>query len=237
MTKGIYKITNDRTGEVYVGQAKDLKRRENTHFRQLAQGKHHNSGLQEDHDKGDTFSFEVIEELPDATLADLKNKESHYINKFNSFREGYNQTPGGAMDQFQGRYEYGGGRLPVEKYQPTNKYLTKNIIYCPECGTNLELEDIYCSNCGEKIDRIAIDLEESNIEGKTAKNNENNDSSSKRNAILIVIVLCILIISLYLYNQYGISVILFFINIIGNVIVYFVFIGIIFFLCAYIMGS
>ena len=100
----------------------------------MAQGKHHNSGLQEDHNKGDTFSFEVIEELPDATLADLKNKESHYINKFNSFREGYNQTPGGAMDQFQGRYEYGGGRLPVEKYQPTDSYLNEVVSYCPECG-------------------------------------------------------------------------------------------------------
>lgn len=119
MVKGIYKITNDRSGEVYVGQTQNLKARENRHFRELAHGKHHNSGMQDDYNRGDTFTFEVLEELPDATKADLKNQESHYINEFNSFREGYNQTPGGAMDQFQGRYEYGGGRLPPEKYQTT----------------------------------------------------------------------------------------------------------------------
>ena len=230
MAKGVYKITNDRTGEVYVGQAKDLKRRENTHFRQLAQGKHHNSGLQEDHNKGDTFSFEVIEELPDATLADLKNKESHYINKFNSFREGYNQTPGGAMDQFQGRYEYGGGRLP-------DKYLKEVVSYCPECGNNLGLEDIYCSNCGKKIDRNAIDLEERNVEEKTAKINENENSTSRnKGALLIIIFLCILLIAL-LYNTINFSVILFFIEIIGNLIVYLVFMGILMFLCGYFMDS
>ena len=82
--------------------------------------------------------------MPHATLADLKNKESHYINKFNSFREGYNQTPGGAMDQFKGRYEYGGGRLPVDKYQPTDKYnplkqlLDEDITQHPKPKTRLE---------------------------------------------------------------------------------------------------
>ena len=61
MVKGIYKLTNDRTGEVYVGQAKDLEKRENRHFRELVNGKHHNSGMQKDHDRGDTFSFEIVE--------------------------------------------------------------------------------------------------------------------------------------------------------------------------------
>ncbi len=233
MVKGIYKITNNRTGEVYIGQAKDLKRRENTHFRQLAQGKHHNLGLQEDHDRGDSFSFEILEELPDATLADLYNKESHYIKKFNSFREGYNQTPGGAMDQFKGRYEYGGGRLPVEKYQLTNKYINKNMVYCSKCGTPLELEEAYCSNCGEKINKISYDSK-NNIEEKTA-NNEN--SSSKKNAILIVIVLCILLLPIIITILYGSTFILFFIDILGHSIGYLVAVGIVMLLCIAFINS
>lgn len=136
MAKGIYKITNDRTGETYVGQAVNIDSRKNRHFRELAQGKHHNQGIQKDHDRGDTFTFEVLEEMPDATKADLKNRESHYVSKFNSFREGYNQTPGGAMDQFKGKYEYGGGRLPKEKYKLTKKYV-RSIYDCPVCGGNL----------------------------------------------------------------------------------------------------
>ena len=238
MVKGVYKITNDRTGEVYIGQAVNLDSRKNRHLRELAQGKHHNTGMQKDHDRGDTFSFEILEELPDATKADLLNKESQYIKKYNCFREGYNQTPGGAMDQFQGRYEYGGGRLPIEKYQPTDKYLNKNIVYCPECGTQLELEDTYCSNCGKKIDRSAIDLKDRNAEEKIAINENDNSISRNKDIISIIIVLCMLLIFLiYLNNNYGFSVILFFINIIGNVILFFVFMGILFLLCGKILDS
>lgn len=116
MVKGIYKITNNRTGEVYIGQSKDIESRKNTHFKELSQREHHNNGMQNDYSSGDTFSFEILEEIPNATKADLYNKESQYIKKFNSFHEGYNQTPGGSMDQFKGKYKYGGGRLPVDKY-------------------------------------------------------------------------------------------------------------------------
>lgn len=152
MAKGIYKITNNRTGEVYIGQAQNLDSRLNRHLRELAQGKHHNNGMQRDHNRGDTFSFEVLEKLPNATKADLYNSEAQYISKFNSFREGYNQTPGGVMDQFKGKYEYGGGRLPPEKYQPTKKYLTNVLGDCPNCGgylirkTGIHGEFVGCDN-------------------------------------------------------------------------------------------
>ena len=155
------------------------------------------------------------------------------IKKFNSFREGYNQTPGGAMDQFKGRYEYGGGRLPVEKYQLTNKYINKNMVYCSKCGTPLELEEAYCSNCGEKINKISYDSK-NNIEEKTA-NNEN--SSSKKNAILIVIVLCILLLPIIITILYGSTFILFFIDILGHSIGYLVAVGIVMLLCIAFINS
>ena len=45
MVKGIYKITNNRTGEVYIGQSKDIESRKNTHFKELSQREHHNVPL------------------------------------------------------------------------------------------------------------------------------------------------------------------------------------------------
>ena len=95
----------------------------------------------------------------------------------------------------------------------------------------------YCIGCGKKIDRNAIDLEERNVEEKTAKINENENSTSRnKGALLIIIFLCILLIAL-LYNTINFSVILFFIEIIGNLIVYLVFMGILMFLCGYFMDS
>lgn len=41
------------------------------------------------------------------------------------------------MDQFKGKYNHGGGRLPPEKYHPTEKYLTKVLGDCPDCGVYL----------------------------------------------------------------------------------------------------
>ncbi|MBQ6629891.1 MAG: GIY-YIG nuclease family protein [Methanobrevibacter sp.] len=180
MAKGIYKITNDRTGEVYVGQAKNIESRWNRHLRELAKGQHHNSGMQKDHDIGDTFSFEILEEIPNATKADLYNKEAHYVKKYNSFREGYNQTPGGAMDQFKGKYEYGGGRLPSEKHKPTDAYRSNEldsefpIKFCPHCGIEVKKPTLRCIKCGKiffdfdkKIDDTIVQTEDfSNVKTK-----------------------------------------------------------------------
>lgn len=132
MTAGIYRFINNRTGEVYVGQSFNVYARRGKHHKELTLGTHHNRGLQEDHNRGDTFTFEVLEKMPNATRADLEKREIYYIEKFNSFYEGYNQTPGGEYDKYKGRYEYGGDRLPFHKYKPVTK-----LNACPECGGKL----------------------------------------------------------------------------------------------------
>lgn len=136
MVKGIYKITNKRTGEVYVGQSFNIFARRANHFKELSLGTHHNKGLQKDHDRGDTFIFEVIEKMPEATREELEKREIYYIEKFNSFYQGYNQTPGGEYDKLKGKYEYGGSRLPFIKYNPV-----KPLTNCPNCGGKLVKRD------------------------------------------------------------------------------------------------
>lgn len=131
MVKGIYKITNNRTGEEYIGQTNNLYFREKRHMEDLANGTHHNRGMQEDYNRGDTFSFEVLEYV-DGSREELYEREKAQIRNHNSFYAGYNQTPGGEYDQYKGRYQYGGGRKPV--YARKNDYhsyrpLSYNNIY------------------------------------------------------------------------------------------------------------
>lgn len=135
MTEGIYRFINNRTGEVYVGQSFNVYARRGKHHKELTLGTHHNRGLQEDHNRGDTFTFEVLEKMPNATRKELEEREIYYIEKFNSFYEGYNQTPGGEYDKYKGRYEYGGDRLPFNKYKPVPK--PKLLDACPKCGGEL----------------------------------------------------------------------------------------------------
>lgn len=137
MTAGIYRFINNRTGEVYVGQSTNIWIRRANHHKELTLGTHHNRGLQEDHNRGDTFTFEVLEKMPNATRKELEEREIFYINKFNSFYEGYNQTPGGEYDKYKGQYEYGGDRLPFHKYKPVVKSKPQILGICPECSGNL----------------------------------------------------------------------------------------------------
>lgn len=132
MAKGIYKLTNNRTGEVYIGQTSNLYLREKQHKTDLASGTHHNRRMQQDYNRGDRFSFEVLEYV-DGYKRELNNREIAQIKKHNSFYAGYNQTPGGEYDRYKGSYQYGGGKkyIPPKRTinQKTNNYkpLSKNM--------------------------------------------------------------------------------------------------------------
>ena len=117
--KGIYKITNNRTGESYIGQTNNLNRRKQEHFTELSLGSHHNKGMQTDYNNGDRFTFTVLENI-NGTRHDLHEKEKEYIRQYNTFYRGYNQTPGGEYDNLKGSYQNGGGRKIT--YAPTYNY-------------------------------------------------------------------------------------------------------------------
>lgn len=119
-TSGIYKITNDRTGETYIGQSKNIEKRIKSHENELRQGTHHNRGLQSDWSGGDTFTYKILEETS-SDRQTLNQKEEKYISQYNSFNQGYNQTPGGQYDKYKGYYGHGGGRLG-SSYQQRNSY-------------------------------------------------------------------------------------------------------------------
>ena len=72
---GIYKITNQLNGKIYVGQSQNVYEREAEHFTALRRKKHPNKEMQRDWNKNNRgFRFDVIEFCP---LCSLNDREKY----------------------------------------------------------------------------------------------------------------------------------------------------------------
>lgn len=92
----VYFIINQSTGERYVGQTTNFSRRKSEHFSKLSENKHPNPKLQNAYNKYGKDNF-VIEKISfdNLTKEELDQQEIFYIEKYNSFNNGYNLTRGG----------------------------------------------------------------------------------------------------------------------------------------------
>lgn len=106
---GIYSIVNNVNKKRYIGQSIDIEERIKRHFRELRKNIHYNAHLQRSFNKygEDAFSFEILEQCQEE---DLNDQEKFWIEKFDSYNNGYNQTIGGdgvngwkASDDFKRR--------------------------------------------------------------------------------------------------------------------------------------
>lgn len=87
---GIYKITNKTTQQCYIGQSRDLERRLNSHIRS-----HENSAIDRAIFKNPcNFTYEILELCSEEELND---REIYWIDYFDSYVDGYNQTYGGTF--------------------------------------------------------------------------------------------------------------------------------------------
>lgn len=93
---GIYKIENMVNHKCYIGQAVDINKRWRRHRETYtdATSREYEYPIYRAMRKYgiDNFSFEVIEEC---LREELNEKEKHYIEKYDAFFNGYNQTLGG----------------------------------------------------------------------------------------------------------------------------------------------
>lgn len=91
MISGIYKITNLKNNLVYIGQSINIHERWKYYYRKDVS----NPELKEDIDNLglEYFKFEIIEPC---TLEELDEKEKYWINYYDSYNNGYNNTSGGS---------------------------------------------------------------------------------------------------------------------------------------------
>lgn len=95
ITYCIYRIVCFPTAMIYIGQSCMKHKRQTAHFSTLKRGAHHNPKLQRSFDKYGigSFFFEVIED--GIKEEDVDSREKYWINHYDSFRNGFNLTPGG----------------------------------------------------------------------------------------------------------------------------------------------
>lgn len=93
---GIYKLTNQLDGKIYIGQSVNIKDRWGTHIKMglgaetPSRNKLYSAMLK---DGVENFTFEVLEECPSSQL---NEREKFYIDFFSSSEYGYNSTRGGS---------------------------------------------------------------------------------------------------------------------------------------------
>ena len=95
MSIGIYKIKNLINGKLYIGQSVNIEQRWRFHIMELRNNRHHSSYLQNAWNKygDDNFEFSIIEEC---RIDQLDIREMYWIDKFDSYKNGYNLTIGGS---------------------------------------------------------------------------------------------------------------------------------------------
>lgn len=93
-TIGIYKIENTVNGKVYIGQSRNIEDRWKNHIYHLNKGDAPNSYLQHSWEKygAEAFAFSIVETCPQENLND---REIYWIDRYDSYRNGYNLTFGG----------------------------------------------------------------------------------------------------------------------------------------------
>ena len=94
--QGIYKITNKINGKIYIGQSVDIYRRwkdEKTRAFNQNSSEYNTKKSRAFRKYGlENFLFEVVEEC---SKEQLDEKERFWINKYDSYTNGYNETLGG----------------------------------------------------------------------------------------------------------------------------------------------
>lgn len=92
---GIYKIENKINHHIYIGQSSNIYERWTNHKWVANKGKDNTTLYQALRKYGiENFSFEIIEEC---SLEELNEKEIYWISYYDSYNNGYNESPGGEL--------------------------------------------------------------------------------------------------------------------------------------------
>lgn len=99
MAKGIYRFLNIVNGKSYIGQSTNIEGRKQAHLREYKNPNSHsyNSKFYRSLRKygPDKYKFFILTSNDSFSKTDLNSLEVFYIQHFNSYKYGYNSTPGG----------------------------------------------------------------------------------------------------------------------------------------------
>lgn len=176
---GIYKFTNKLTGEAYIGQSVDIKRRYNQHKNRYdkfykeapIEDTHFHSMLR--HYGFHNFDFEILEECD---VEKLNERETYYIAFYNSlYPNGYNRTCGGnmphtnAIENIDTVFEiqdllkittlsntelgkiYGVTDQTISDINSGRSWFNSKISYPIRNGKAIKKKHTYCVCCGKEI--------------------------------------------------------------------------------------
>lgn len=103
MSIGIYKITNKINNNAYIGLSINIEKRWKAHIERSKNefNKEYNKVLYKAFRKYgiENFSFEILEKC---SKEELKEKEIYWIEYYNTYKKGYNATPGGDLVDIAG---------------------------------------------------------------------------------------------------------------------------------------
>lgn len=95
--KGIYKFTCKENNKVYIGQSLNIENRFKSHANNYSNGNlddYQTKFYRALRKHGfENFSFDILEIVDDIQL--LNEREAYWIEQYDSFKNGYNSTPGG----------------------------------------------------------------------------------------------------------------------------------------------
>lgn len=142
---GIYKITNNVNGKVYIGQSVDVESRLRSHKRDLINNKHYNARLQADFNLFGREAF-VSEIIYKCRSVYLNQAEKYFIALYNATdkEHGYNTSVGVARSPSEPKWRYGLRGLPKER---TGQSYDKNAYYRNDKGY-IEYNEL-CEACNE----------------------------------------------------------------------------------------
>ena len=134
MSCGIYKITNLINQHAYIGLSKTIEKRWWSHKNRYAQkdDKEYNKALYRAFRKYglENFKFEILEECSEELLP---GREIYWIGYYNTYANGYNESPGGAV-----------GMLCRDENHPNHKLTREDVIIIRTYYKNLaRKKDIY----------------------------------------------------------------------------------------------
>lgn len=133
---GIYKITNRINGKSYIGCSENIEHRWAIHkyraFANTPKNKEYQKALYRAFRKYgiNNFDFTILELCK---KEEIHEKEKEFICRYNTYKNGYNETPGG-----EGVKNVGG------ENHPKTKLTNEDVYYIRECYNNhMERDEVY----------------------------------------------------------------------------------------------